>query len=263
MMERATLLWNGPGWFIAIAGMVLGASISFAQGASQGSSKANSAQANASQGSVTGTPNAMQGFSQNRGQPIHIDAARLEVRDKDKIATFTGDTKTGDVKVVQGDTVMRSKILVVFYEQDAPAGGAPKADAKTAPKQAQATLPGGSGGSQQIRRLEAKGNVIVTQADQTVTGDNGVFDNKANTVTMRGNVVLTQGQNIMQGETLVVDLTTGVSRLETGNGRVKGVIVPSSTNQQNGAAAPASNAPASNSAGKPMNLNNVGSGPAR
>ena len=43
---------------------------------------------------------------------MQIEAASLEVRDKDKIATFSGN-----VKVVQGDTTMRCKSLVVFYEQ--------------------------------------------------------------------------------------------------------------------------------------------------
>ncbi len=63
------------------------------------------------QGSMSGVPNAMQGFSQNRDQPIQIEAAALEMRDKKKEATFSGN-----VKVVQGDTTMTSKILVVFYE---------------------------------------------------------------------------------------------------------------------------------------------------
>ena len=51
----------------------------------------------------------MQGFSQNRDQPIQIEAATLEMRDKKKEATFSGN-----VKVVQGDTTMTSKTLVVF-----------------------------------------------------------------------------------------------------------------------------------------------------
>ena len=54
----------------------------------------------------------MQGFSQNRDQPIQIEAASLEMRDKKKEATFAGN-----VKVVQGDTTMTSKTLVVFYER--------------------------------------------------------------------------------------------------------------------------------------------------
>ena len=58
-------------------------------------------------------PNALQGFSQNRDQPVKIDAATLEVRDKDKVATFGGN-----VHLVQGDTTLRCKTLVVFYDQD-------------------------------------------------------------------------------------------------------------------------------------------------
>src|SRR5450756_2443264 len=63
------------------------------------------------QSAVQGVPNAMQGFSQNRDQPIQIEAATLEMRDKKKEATFAGN-----VKVVQGDTTMTSKTLVVFYD---------------------------------------------------------------------------------------------------------------------------------------------------
>jgi hypothetical protein len=45
-----------------------------------------------------GPPNALRGFSQNRDEPVKIRAASLEVREKDKMATFTGD-----VYVLQGD----------------------------------------------------------------------------------------------------------------------------------------------------------------
>src|SRR5450631_1926979 len=58
-----------------------------------------------------GPPNALQGFSQNQDKPVHIEAATLEVRDKDKVATFSGN-----VKVTQGDTIMKCKSLLVFYE---------------------------------------------------------------------------------------------------------------------------------------------------
>ena len=64
-----------------------------------------------------GPANALQGFSQNRDQPVQIEAASLEVRDKDKVATFSGN-----VHVIQGDTDLRSKTLVVYYEEDNPQG---------------------------------------------------------------------------------------------------------------------------------------------
>jgi lipopolysaccharide export system protein LptA len=178
----------------------------------------------AAQSSAQGVPNAMQGFSQNRDQPIQIEAATLEMRDKKKEATFAGN-----VKVVQGDTTMTSKTLVVSYESAtaaaapaAPAGGGKAA--KTAP--IQSATPG-PGGSSSIRKLEAKGNVVVTQKDQVVTGETAVFDTKANLITMLGGVVLTQCKNVLRGDRLLVDMTTGVSRVESDSGRVQGLFIQS------------------------------------
>src|SRR6187397_2334945 len=142
------------------------------------------------QGAMSGVPNAMQGFSQNRDQPIQIEAASLEMRDKKKEATFAGN-----VKVVQGDTTMTSKTLV-------------------------------AGGSSSIRRLEARGSVVVTQKDQVVTGETAVFDTRANLITMTGGaagVVLTQCKNVLKGDRLKVDMTTGVSRVEA-DGKVHVMI---------------------------------------
>jgi lipopolysaccharide export system protein LptA len=186
-------------------------------------------------------PNALQGFAQNRDKPIRIDAERLEVRDKQKVATFFGDAKA-DVKVVQGDVTIRSKILVVFYDQDDAAKSAAEKSAaeKSADKSAKAASPGPGGGRSQIRRLEAKGNVIVTQKDQTVTGELGVFDMKTNVATVSGGVVMTQCENVVRGERLIVDMTTGVSKVESSGGRVQSTLVQS----QPGAGCGGSAAPA-------------------
>jgi lipopolysaccharide export system protein LptA len=176
------------------------------------------------QSAVSGVPNAMQGFSQNRDQPIQIEAASLEMRDKKKEATFTGN-----VKVVQGDTTMTSKILVVFYESAAaPAAPAPAPQkgtkAQPAPSAALPAAAPGPGGSSNIRRLEAKGSVVVTQKDQVVTGETAIFDTKSNLITMTGGVVLTQCKNVLRGDRLLVDMTTGVSRVESDSGRVQGLF---------------------------------------
>src|SRR6202142_3728689 len=97
----------------------------------------------------SGPPNALQGFSQNRDQPVQIDAATLEVRDKDKVATFSGD-----VHVTQGDTNLRCKALVVFYEQDDATADKSKSLKAASP---------GPGGQQRIKRLEARGGGVGTQ----------------------------------------------------------------------------------------------------
>ena len=179
----------------------------------------------AAQGSMQGVPNAMQGFTQNRDQPIQIEAARLEMRDKQKEATFSGN-----VKVVQGDTTMTSKTLVVFYEGSgssaAPAQPANAKAAKSTAAPMQSATPG-PGGASSIKRLEARGNVVVTQKDQVVTGESAVFDTKSNLITMAGGaggVVLTQCKNVLKGDRLFVDMTTGVSRVESDTGRVVALL---------------------------------------
>lgn len=158
-------------------------------------------------------PNALQGFAQNRDKPVSIRAQSFEVRDKQKTATFSGN-----VHVVQGDTTIRCKSLIVTYD--------------TEPSGVRAAQPG-PGGRSSISKLEALGGVIVTQKDQTATGDNGYFDLRTKIVTLVGNVVVSQGGNVMRGERLVVDLNTGVSRVESGKqrGQVE-MLVPQS--QSNG-----------------------------
>jgi lipopolysaccharide export system protein LptA len=171
------------------------------------------------QSAVQGVPNAMQGFSQNRDQPIKIEAATLEMRDKKKEATFAGN-----VKVVQGDTTMTSKTLVVFYESSSTPAVATAAGSKSGKSAPIQSATPGPGGASSIKRLEARGSVVVTQKDQVVTGETAVFDTKSNLVTMLGGVVLTQGKNVLRGDRLMVDLTTGVSRVESDSGRVQGLF---------------------------------------
>jgi lipopolysaccharide export system protein LptA len=164
----------------------------------------------------------MQGFSQNRDQPIRIEAASLEMRDKRKEATFTGN-----VKVVQGDTTMTSKSLVAFYDSGPAPASPPSATTKGSKSAPMQSATPGPGGSSSIRRLEAKGSVVVTQKDQIVTGEAAIFDTRANLITMvggAGGVVLTQCKNVMRGDRLKVDMTTGVSRVEADNGKVHVVI---------------------------------------
>ncbi len=139
-------------------------------------------------------PNALQGFSQNREEPVKIKAISLEVRDKERMATFSGD-----VHVVQGDTEMRCKQLVVLYDEDPNTKGAKSSDSA----------------SKQIRRIEAKGGVTVTQKEQKASGDSGIFDMHGNTVTLIGNVIVTRGTDVLRGQRLFVDLGTGRTTLDS------------------------------------------------
>lgn len=188
-----------------------------------GASSAALAQAN-------NVPNALQGFASNRDEPIRINANSLEVRDQQKQAVFSGN-----VVVQQGDTTMRCKELVVFYDGKDAAGGKDAPGGKPAAASSGDALAAGNPiNSSAIRRLEINGSVVVTTKEQTATGDQGVFETKANTITLTGNpVVLTSGPNVIRGKKLTVDITSGVSRFD--GGRIESLIVPNSMKGTDGA----------------------------
>ncbi|HEX4409560.1 MAG TPA: lipopolysaccharide transport periplasmic protein LptA [Xanthobacteraceae bacterium] len=168
--------------------------------------------------------NPFQSAGQSSDQPVQIEAATLEVRDKSKTATFSGN-----VQVVQGDTTMKCQNLVVFYGQEAGIG-----DTATASVKPTGGMPQNA---QNIRRIEARGGVTVLTKDQNATGELAVYDLKTKTITLSGNVTISQGQNVIHGERVVVDTVSGNARVESGSpatagggggtpARVKALIQP-------------------------------------
>jgi lipopolysaccharide export system protein LptA len=104
----------------------------------------------------------------NQDRPVEIDAPYLEVRDESKLATFSGG-----VRLAQGSTTMQCQKLLVFYGQET--GTAQQVDAQS-----------GSQSPQPIRRIEAYGGVTVVTKDQSASGDVGIYDLVANTITLSG-----------------------------------------------------------------------------
>jgi len=228
-------LFSTSGWLVGAAVMLAGAAAVAAQPAKQAEPAQQSS-------------GAMAGFSANRDQPVKITANTLEVRDKSHQATFSGD-----VKLVQGDTTITCRALTVFYE-DTAAGAKKSAPPPDPNAQAQKQ-------NTQIKRAEAKGDVLITQKDQTASGENGIYDMKSNTMTLTGNVVVTQGASVMRGERMVVNLTTGVTTVDAskvGNGgRVEFMTTPGASKDGKSPPAPQpAPAPAAKSAPKgPIRIN--------
>jgi lipopolysaccharide export system protein LptA len=163
---------------------------------------------------------------QNQDQPIQIDAATLEVHDKEKMATFSGD-----VQVVQGDTTIKCQSLVVFYGGDRVVPARPGTAASPQAQPAAKSGPGAtlSKGANDIRRIEARGGVTVISKDQNASGDLGVYDLRKKTITLTGNVVVSQGKNVLHGDRVVVDTVTGNAHFESnssGPSRVRALIQP-------------------------------------
>jgi lipopolysaccharide export system protein LptA len=134
--------------------------------------------------------------------PINVSADKFLADSNAKTGTWTGN-----VLVVQGDMRMRANSVRLNVQ----------------------------GKDNKPDKILASGSVVVDSPNSgTVTGDNGVYDVVAHTVTMTGKVVLTKEKNVMRGTQLTVNLDTGLATLGAGNkapgatsgGRVQGIFTP-------------------------------------
>ncbi|MEL6202227.1 MAG: LptA/OstA family protein [Pseudomonadota bacterium] len=131
------------------------------------------------------------GFSLSGDQPVQIDGDRLEVLEDQGRAVFDGN-----VKIVQGETIVRAGKLVIHYVS---AGASASA------------VPGASA----IDRLVASGGVNIQRGDQIATGDTGTFDMASEVFTLTGDrVTLSDNGNLATGCRLVVTMKDSRSRLE-------------------------------------------------
>lgn len=155
----------------------------------------------------------LSGLKMSGDQPIQIESDKLEVRESENIAIFSGN-----VSVTQGPTLLKSGKMTVYYAQ----GG------------------GGSAatGSANIERLEVDGKVYVKSDNQVATGDRGTFDMKTEVLVLSGKeVVLSEGPNVLVGCKLTVQMKTGEAQVDgckqgsSGTGRVIMSITPGSQNQ--------------------------------
>lgn len=159
--------------------------------------------------------NSFNGLQVQGDQPIAIESDQLDVDDANSLATFTGN-----VSVSQGETLIKTAKLLVYYAKDA-AGKAGATGSGSATPVSGGGLPGGSN---QIDRIEASGKVYIKSLDQVATAERANFDMKTQIAVLTGNVVLSQGENVARGEMLTIHMETGVAQF--GGGRVKLLMAP-------------------------------------
>ena len=130
----------------------------------------------------------VKGLELTNEEPIQIESDKLEIKDPESKAIFTGN-----VKVVQGATTLQAGNMVVFYKKG---GGSI------------------SGGDADIDRIEVSQKVFLQSGTQQATADTGEFDMTAQTLVLKGKqVVLSEGKNVFTGCQLDVQMDTGAAQL--------------------------------------------------
>lgn len=170
----------------------------------------------------------------------------LKLATPNEVLTAQNDLEYWTLKhmaVARGDAVVVTKdgrrlaadTLVAYTSPSTPA-------AKPAPA---AQHSGGDmlGSSGKLVKVEAYGHVSVRTAQDTVTGDRGVYLPATGIAVLEGNVHITRGQNQLNGAMAEVDLKTGVARLISApRQRVQGLVVPNDASNK-ALTGPATSAP--------------------
>ena len=82
-------------------------------------------------------------------------------------------------------------------------------------------------GTGDLEKIEAKGNVIVTQKEKIATGEEAVYFQDSGQIVMTGNATLRDGKNIIKGDkvTVFVNEDRGIVEADQKK-RVKAIIYP-------------------------------------
>jgi lipopolysaccharide export system protein LptA len=142
-----------------------------------------------------------------RDQPIQIVSDRLDAYHEKRMVVFSGNAVA-----TQGARTIRADRLTLYYREEKKPAGQP------------AGVPEGTGN---LERVEAAGHVTITEGERIVTGDEAIFDQDAQKITMTGGAVMREGANIVRGDRIVVFLNENRGVVEsTENKRVTATIYP-------------------------------------
>lgn len=142
-------------------------------------------------------------------KPVSVAADKLTVDQTKNQAIFSGR-----VRLQQQDTRLDTSVLRINFAE---------------------TSSGSGTTTQEVRSMDALGQVRVTAPFGTATGKTGRYDLKTADLSLNGDVVLVREKNTLKGQSLLMNVNTGVARLTnntggTTGGRVRGTFVPENRN---------------------------------
>jgi lipopolysaccharide export system protein LptA len=151
-----------------------------------------------------------------KNEPIEITSDRMEAFNEKKMVVFSGNATAK-----QADILLKSDQLLIYYKNE------PGKKNKLGTKEIEA--------SGDLDKIEAKGNVVVTQKDRLATSEEASFNQESGQIVMTGNAFLREGKNTVTGCKVIVYTNEdrgSVVPCTPGKGeRVKAVIYPQQSNK--------------------------------
>lgn len=151
-----------------------------------------------------------------RNEPIEIVSNKMEAYQDQKMVVFSGDAIAK-----QGDVTLKTDRLAIFYK---------KAEGKKEKIGKQELEVAGD-----LDRIEAKGNVAITQKDLSATADEAIYYQDTAQFIMTGQPVLKQGKNTIKGCKVFIYVNENRGEVQKCDGnhseRVTAIIHPQGKNK--------------------------------
>ena len=146
-----------------------------------------------------------------KNEPIEIVSDRMEAFNEKKMVIFSGNAKA-----TQGDIILKADQLFLYNKVE------PGKKDKAATKEIES--------SGELDKIEARGNVIITQKERMATGDEAIYQQDTGQMILTGNAILREGKNIITGCKVIVYTNEDHGSVEPctqgKNERVKAIIYP-------------------------------------
>ncbi len=147
-------------------------------------------------------------ISKQSDEPMEITSNRMEAFNEKKLVVFSGNATA-----TQGSNVLKADQLLLYYKKD------PEKKEKIGSIETERTG--------DLEKIEAKGNVSLTQGKRVATGDEAIYYRDSNKIIMTGNAVLNEGKNSIRGDRVIVFLSENRGIVESNTQKqVKAIIYP-------------------------------------
>lgn len=152
-----------------------------------------------------------------KNEPIEITSDRMEAFNEKKMVVFSGNATA-----IQGDIVLMSDKLFFYYKNE------PGKKDKIGTKEIET--------SGDLDKIEAKGNVVITQKERLATSEEAYFNQESGQIVMTENAFLREGRNTVTGCKVIVyineDRGSVVPCTQGKDERVKAVIYPQQNKEE-------------------------------
>jgi lipopolysaccharide export system protein LptA len=147
-------------------------------------------------------------FNKQSDEPMEITSNRMEAFNENKLVVFSGNAM-----VKQGSKILKSDKILLYYKKEP--------DKKEKVGMIETERVG------DLEKVEAKGNVSLTQGERVATGDEATYYQDSAKIIMTGNAVLSEGKNSIKGDKVIVFLNENRGIVESNTKKqVKAIIYP-------------------------------------